>query len=161
MAPNQRTVTSVTTTIGLPPALKSTFEIESHFLVEQIIPGIYLSSRNEYWTPQKLRSHGFTHIIHIDKNINCTTATSTTGNSSNNNNADPESIYDYNFETLDLNFGETYLAAVLPNLYKAVKFIDKALKNGGAILVFDIAGYQKCVTAVVGFLMYKHNISFT
>lgn len=159
MAPNQRTVTSVTTTTIVSTQLPSQYArttFDSHFTVEQIIPGIYLSLSNEYWTQQKLRSHGFTHIIHIDKNINCTTSTSIT-----NNNLENELIYDYNFEILDLNFGETYLATVLPNLYKAVRFIDKALKNGGAIIVFDAAGYQKCVTAVVGYLMYKHNISFT
>lgn len=111
-----------------------------------------------------MHSHGFTHIIHIDKNINTTqtplTSATEAANNINSSLVTSESIYDYDVETLDLNFGETYFPAVLPNLYKAVKFIDKALKNGGTILVFDSAGYQKCVTAVVGFLMYKHNISY-
>lgn len=74
-----------------------------------------------------------------------------------------EILFGHNeFETLDLNFGESsYLTTVLPNCYKAVKFIDKALKNDGAVLVVDcIGGNQKCITIVIGFLMYKHNKSF-
>lgn len=67
------------------------------------------------------------------------------------------------FETLDLNFGEsTYVTAnVLPNCYKAVAFIENALKNNGAVLVIDCIGeHQKCVTIVIGFLMYKYNKNF-
>lgn len=66
------------------------------------------------------------------------------------------------FETIDLNFGESsYLTTVLPNCYKAVKFIESALKNNGAVLVIDCTGEnQKCITIVVGFLMYKYNKNF-
>lgn len=66
------------------------------------------------------------------------------------------------FETLDLNFGESsYLTTVLPNCYKAVKFIETALKDNGAVLVVDCIGEnQKCITIVVGFLMYKYNKNF-
>lgn len=67
------------------------------------------------------------------------------------------------FATLDLNFGEsTYFTAnVLPNCYKAVAFIENALKNNGAVLVIDCIGeHQKCVTIVIGFLMYKYNKNF-
>lgn len=66
------------------------------------------------------------------------------------------------FEVIDLNFGEkSYLTTVLPNCYRAVKFINKALQAGGTILVIDCnAGEQKCLTIVVAYLMYKHNISF-
>lgn len=67
------------------------------------------------------------------------------------------------FDTLDLNFGEsTYFTAnVLPNCYKAVAFIEKALKNNGAVLVIDCIGEnQKCITIVIGFLMYKYNKNF-
>lgn len=66
------------------------------------------------------------------------------------------------FEILDLNFGETsYLTTVLPNCYKAVKFIEKATKQNGAVLVIDcIGGSQKCITIVIGFLMYKYNKNF-
>lgn len=76
---------------------------------------------------------------------------------------DNENIFGHSdFETLDLNFGETsYLTTVLPNCYKAVKFIEKALKNNGAILVIDCIGEsQKCITIVIGFLMYKYNKNF-
>lgn len=74
-----------------------------------------------------------------------------------------ENIFGHNdFETLDLNFGESsYLTTVLPNCYKAVKFIETALKNNGAVLVIDCIGEnQKCITIVVGFLMYKYNKNF-
>lgn len=67
------------------------------------------------------------------------------------------------FATLDLNFGDsTYFTAnVLPNCYKAVSFIEDALKNNGAVLVIDCIGeHQKCVTIVIGFLMYKYNKNF-
>lgn len=76
---------------------------------------------------------------------------------------DNENIFGHSdFETLDLNFGETsYLTTVLPNCYKAVKFIEKALKNNGAVLVIDCIGEsQKCITIVIGFLMYKYNKNF-
>lgn len=76
---------------------------------------------------------------------------------------DNENIFGHSdFETLDLNFGETsYLTTVLPNCYKAVKFIEKALKDNGAVLVIDCIGEsQKCITIVIGFLMYKYNKNF-
>lgn len=76
---------------------------------------------------------------------------------------DNENIFGHtDFETLDLNFGETsYLTTVLPNCYKAVKFIESALKNNGAVLVIDCIGEsQKCITIVIGFLMYKYNKNF-
>lgn len=151
MPPNQKHAASAS------PTTKS---FESNFAVEQIIPGVYLSSSNEYWTPQMLRSHGFTHIIHIDKNVDYPDTVANNNNSPNP--GSPTTNHATDFETLDLNFGgETYLAAVLPNLYKAVKFIDKALMNGGAIIVFDSVGYQKCVTVVSGYLMFKHNLNFS
>lgn len=67
------------------------------------------------------------------------------------------------FKVIDLNFGEkSYLTTVLPNCYRAVKFINKALQAGGTILVIDCnGGEQKCLTIVVAYLMYKHNISFS
>lgn len=74
-----------------------------------------------------------------------------------------ENIFGHSdFETLDLNFGESsYLTTVLPSCYKAVKFIENALKNNGAVLVIDCFGeHQKCITIVVGFLMYKYNKNF-
>lgn len=80
--------------------------------------------------------------------------------------ANNENLFGHSdFETLDLNFGEsTYFTAnVLPNCYKAVAFIENALKNNGAVLVIDCiyAGEnQKCITIVIGFLMYKYNKNF-
>lgn len=67
------------------------------------------------------------------------------------------------FERLDLNFGESsyFTANVLPNCYKAVAFIENALKKNGAVLVIDCIGeHQKCITIVIGFLMYKYNKNF-
>lgn len=67
------------------------------------------------------------------------------------------------FDTLELNFGDSshFTANVLPNCYKAVAFIEKALKNNGAVLVIDCMGeHQKCITIVIGFLMYKYNKNF-
>lgn len=88
------------------------------------------------------------------------------GASSAPSSADPiknENLFGHSdFETLDLNFGESsYLTTVLPNCYKAVKFIENALKNNGAVLVIDCIGEnQKCITIVIGFLMYKYNKNF-
>uniref|UniRef100_A0A1A9ZLE0 Dual specificity phosphatase catalytic domain-containing protein n=1 Tax=Glossina pallidipes TaxID=7398 RepID=A0A1A9ZLE0_GLOPL len=67
------------------------------------------------------------------------------------------------FEVIDLNFGEkSYLTTVLPNCYRAVKFINKALQVGGTILVIDCnGGEQKCLTIIVAYLMYKYNINFS
>lgn len=67
------------------------------------------------------------------------------------------------FETLELDFGESayFTANILPNCYKAVVFIENALKNNGAVLVIDCIGEnQKCITIVIGFLMYKYNKNF-
>lgn len=78
--------------------------------------------------------------------------------------ANNENLFGHSdFETLDLNFGESsyFTANVLPNCYKAVAFIEKALKNNGAVLVIDCIGeHQKCITIVIGFLMYKYNKNF-
>uniref|UniRef100_A0A1A9WA03 Dual specificity phosphatase catalytic domain-containing protein n=1 Tax=Glossina brevipalpis TaxID=37001 RepID=A0A1A9WA03_9MUSC len=67
------------------------------------------------------------------------------------------------FEVIDLNFGEkSYLTTVLPNCYRAVKFINKALQVGGTILVIDCnGGEQKCLTIIVAYLMYKYNVNFS
>lgn len=155
--------------------------------VEQIFPGIYLTLNESIWTPEKLRSHGFTHIIRIDKHISHTNAndfnsntlllTESVFNSSflshelnlnhttcrnHDNMTTAKSKFD-GFDTLDLNFGAaSYLTTVLPNCYKAVKFIDKALQNGGAVLIIDNenSSHEKCMTLVVGFLMYKKEIKF-
>lgn len=78
--------------------------------------------------------------------------------------ASNENLFGHNdFETLELNFGESayFTANILPNCYKAVVFIENALKNNGAVLVIDCIGEnQKCITIVIGFLMYKYNKNF-
>ncbi|XP_037028120.1 uncharacterized protein LOC119068576 [Bradysia coprophila] len=135
--------------------------------MEQIFPGIYLTLCEDKWTTEKLRTHGFTHIIRIDKHIK--TSHTTDRNASSDNKTVSQSLLDRDhlspldgFETLDLNFGETsYLTTVLPNCYKGVRFIDSALKNGGRVLIVDRITNEKCITVVVGFLMYKDNLKFS
>lgn len=145
--------------------------------LEKIYSDIYLiSDRNEF-SANDLKLFGFTHIIYIDKHIS-ENAGSVDDNGNSNKSAQPidrriltsptvcedELLFGGpNFEILDLNFGEsTYLTTVLPSCYKAVKFIEKALTNNGAVLVIDSAGNkQKCVTIVVGYLMYRYNKNFT
>lgn len=127
----------------------------SQLHVDQIMPGIYLTNTSEAWTPERLRSHGFTHVINIDRHIEDFFI------ARNDHNCNRTCDFGSEFETLDLNFGEkSYLTTVLPNCYKAVKFIDKALQNGGAILVIDCNSNQKCLTIVTAYLMYKNNINF-
>lgn len=180
---------------------------QNNMNLENIYPGIYLTSAENLKSSEYLQLFGFTHIIYIDKHIisgddcdvnfninnctdnvkyhsfnvnnsNCNDSISCSNNhaetfknetsTTNRTNASTmfktnEILFGHNeFETLDLNFGESsYLTTVLPNCYKAVKFIDKALKNNGAVLVVDcIGGNQKCITIVIGFLMYKHNKNF-
>lgn len=140
--------------------------------MDKIYPGIYLAADRSAYTANDLKLYGFTHIIYIDKHINETFAVDDNGNATaieqcidltTANVCEQELLFGGpNFDILDLNFGEsTYLTTVLPNCYKAVKFIEKALKNNGAVLVIDPAGSkQKCVTIVVGYLMYKYNKNF-
>lgn len=137
--------------------------------VEQIFPGIYLTLCEDKWTTDKLRTHGFTHIIRIDKHIT-NDANDRIGSDDIKSPSQKNSIvrgHDQfsphldGFETLDLNFGETsYLTTVLPNCYKGVRFIDNALKHGGCVLIVDRITNEKCITVVVGFLMYKDNLKF-
>lgn len=139
--------------------------------MEMILPGIYLTPTTENnWTPEILRSHGFTHIIRIDKHL----TQYATFNDDNANHIRPftahhlaattqmsTSITYDGFEILDLDFGAaSYLTTVLPNCYKAVKFIDIALLNGGAVLIIDPQSNDKSITIVVGYLMYKENLQF-
>ncbi|XP_059223890.1 uncharacterized protein LOC106084127 [Stomoxys calcitrans] len=170
-------------------------------MVENVMPGIYLTKNFISWKREQLRTHGFTHVIIIDKHIQelyypnqqpdifklCPStkyaaAAATKRNSIANDGIhdDSSSInefidyqnstmpgaalnFDKEFEVIDLNFGEkSYLTTVLPNCYRAVKFIKKALQSGGTILVIDCnGGEQKCLTIIVAYLMYKDNISFS
>jgi hypothetical protein len=91
---------------------KQTTEMEE---LEQIFPGIYLTLCEDQWTTDKLRTHGFTHIIRIDKHI----TNNHIKTSLQTNLLDRDQHHLDGFETLDLNFGETsYLTTVLPNCYK-------------------------------------------
>lgn len=142
--------------------------------LEKIYPGIYLTPDLNIHSADELKTYGFTHIIYIDKHINgknevngngvhTVTVTNQRPPLASANVCGKELLFDGpNFEILDLNFGESaYLTQVLPSCYKAVKFIEKALKNNGAVLVIDPLGNkQKCVTIVVGYLMYRYNKNF-
>ncbi|XP_011194005.1 uncharacterized protein LOC105219507 [Zeugodacus cucurbitae] len=145
--------------------------------VESIMPGIYLTKNFIAWNEENLRSHGFTHIIIIDKHIQelyypspifklsteNTTVEAFDTYECFNHPASTSLKFGKEFEAINLNFGEkSYLTTVLPNCYRAVKFINKALLAGGTILVIDCNGSeQKCVTIIVAYLMYKHNINFS
>lgn len=127
---------------------------------EEIFPGICLSLYENIWTKEKIHLNRFTHIIRIDghilKNDHNYKFTNTTNLISSGDTTDFSE-----FEMLDLNFGESsYLTTVLPNCYKGVKFIDKALKSDGSVLIIDQINNEKCITVVVGYLMYKKHIRF-
>lgn len=180
----------------------------SDLLLENVMPGIYLTKDFITWKREQLRDYGFTHIIIIDKHIQelyypnqqpeifklCARNTATLKGNNNSDFRDATNTgaaggihddssslnaFEYychprmtstatalnfgkDFEVIDLNFGEkAYLTTVLPNCYRAVRFINKALQSDGKILVIDCnGGEQKCLTIIVAYLMYKHNISF-
>lgn len=146
--------------------------------VLQIVPNIYLSGHNLcYWTLERMEVYGFTHIIAIDQ------IDSTLPDGRN------QFVGDSNFgnflrqsgHLLDLCFCEgAYLTTVLPNCYKAVKFIERSMRGNARILVsllvfischavcdifnlfkvIDGSGFHRCVTIIVGFIMYKHKMNF-
>lgn len=61
---------------------------------------------------------------------------------------------------LNLNFGHPYSMTVLPNLYRAVKFLEKALENSGRVFIGDDFGNEKAVTILIAFIMYKYRLKF-
>ncbi|XP_073835458.1 uncharacterized protein isoform X2 [Musca autumnalis] len=187
------------TTPGIGQQQMSSLPRDVDLMVENVMPGIYLTKNFISWQNEQLRAHGFTHVIIIDKHIqelyyphqqpeifklcaNDTAGANKRSNTISGLHDDSSSLlssfgdYDPNprggaaalnfgkeFDVIDLNFGEkSYLTTVLPNCYRAVKFINKALQSGGTILVIDCnGGEQKCLTIIVAYLMYKHNISFS
>lgn len=107
-----------------------------------------------------LRSHKFTHLINIDREMFPTHRPHITAAR-----VDPELTVDASdpsvqFEILDLHFGERHIMTVLPNIYKAVKFIEKSLENSGKVLIGEYMGQQKAVTIVIAFIMYKFRLNF-
>ncbi|KNC32918.1 hypothetical protein FF38_00554 [Lucilia cuprina] len=185
------------TNLNLSPQQSISENSESQLLVECVMPGIYLTKDFISWKEEQLRSHGFTHIIIIDKHIqelyypnqqpdifklcsmNNDKTQSLTNGPRRHDDSSSLNAFDYycpptasaanhlsfgkEFKVIDLNFGEkSYLTTVLPNCYRAVKFINKALQANGTILVIDCnGGEQKCLTIIVAYLMYKHHISFS
>lgn len=108
-----------------------------------------------------LQGHKFTHLINIDREMFPT-------HSRPHITVDPQSDTltvdasdpSVQFETLDLHFGERYLMMVLPNIYKAVKFIEKALDNSGKVLIGEDLGQQKATVIVIAYIMYKFRLKF-
>lgn len=129
-----------------------------HIPFYSIINNVYLC--NGIVTTEILRRHKFTHLINIDKeyflrNVQFDQQIS----------EGAESIIDVNdpaveFEILDLNFGHPYSMTVLPNLYRAVKFLEKALENSGRVIIGDELGNEKAVTILIAFIMYKYRLKF-
>lgn len=112
--------------------------------VEKIINGVFLCQDSYSWTDELLRGK-YTHIIYIDRPQYDPKAT----------------IVDQNeFECLELRFFENAQpTSVLPNIYKSVKFISKALDNEGRLLILD-SQHQKCITVIIGYLMYNFELNF-
>lgn len=124
-----------------------------------------------------LQSHKFTHLINVDREMfsinvrptavilpHITADTTTTAvalpitsDTLTVDASDPS----VQFETLDLHFGEhSYLMTVLPNIYRAVKFIEKSWDNSGKVLIGEEMGSQKAITLVIAFIMYKFRLKF-
>lgn len=119
--------------------------------LESIIKGVYLTHDFSFWTSSRLRQSKFSHIVYVDRKV------AKNGNPT----AHLEDLDPNEFECLDLNFKS---ALVLPNLYKSDKFIAKALRNDGKVLVMepDTAGanYQKAIAIILGYLMYSYELGF-
>jgi hypothetical protein len=137
--------------------------------VEQIIPQVFLSSDWPFWSTDNLRHHGISHIININNAQRPLSATITKSEDINLPDcvaaALPTSSDDCidltEFECLDLDFAEIpFLTAVLPNCYKAVKFLDKALNNSGTVLFKEKNGKQKSLTVTIAYLMYKYKFNY-
>lgn len=107
-----------------------------------------------------LRRHKFTHLVNIDKEYFLRNSGQESAGG-----AGAESVIDVNdpaveFEILNLNFGHPYSMTVLPNLYRAVKFLEKALENSGRVFIGDDFGNEKAVTILIAFIMYKYRLKF-
>lgn len=155
-----------------------------HAPLLKIINNVYICGT--FLPFDSLRKHKFTHLINVDcqlfptnnqsSHITATATAATVTAASNVTNTTTsstrsstvsldtltvdESDPSVQFETLDLYFGERYLMTVLPNIYKAVKFIEKALENSGKVLIGEQMGAQKATTIVIAFIMYKFRLKF-
>jgi hypothetical protein len=125
--------------------------------VHQIIPQVFLTNDWDFWGPDQLRLHGISHIININ-------GSATVLNNNNNNNTegavgiDIYQIDQTEFEVLELDF--SFLTTVLPNCYRAVKFLDKALQNSGTVLFKEHDGVQSSLTLTIAYLMYKYKFNY-
>lgn len=133
-----------------------------HIPFYSIINNVYLC--NGIVATEILRRHKFTHLVNIDKEYFLRNVNFGHLNTEGGGGAEATTI-DVNdpaveFEILDLNFGHPYSMTVLPNLYRAVKFLEKALENSGRVLIGDEIGHEKAVTILIAFIMYRYRMKF-
>ncbi|XP_063696645.1 uncharacterized protein LOC134827495 [Culicoides brevitarsis] len=132
-----------------------------HIPFTAILNSVYLC--NGIVSTEILRRHKFTHLINIDKEYFLRNVpVHRSSNSSSNSDSNVIDVHDpaVEFEILDLNFGHPASMTVLPNLYRAVKFLEKALENSGRVFIGDDFGNQKAVTILIAFIMYKYRVKF-
>uniref|UniRef100_A0A336N170 CSON004264 protein n=1 Tax=Culicoides sonorensis TaxID=179676 RepID=A0A336N170_CULSO len=133
-----------------------------HIPFYSIMNNVYLCNGNI--ATEILRYHKFTHLINIDREYFLHNEQLTQIRERiQGDEAEPMiDVHDpaVEFETLDLNFGHPYSMTVLPNLYRAVKFLEKALENSGRVLIGDTIGSEKAATILIAFIMYKFRLKF-
>lgn len=132
-----------------------------HIPFNSIINNVYVC--NGVVPTEFLRRHKFTHLVNIDKEYFLRNLPVRQQQQQMHDGA--ESVIDVNdptveFEILDLNFGHPHSMTVLPNLYRAVKFLEKALENSGRVFIGDDFGNEKAVTILIAFIMYKYRLKF-
>lgn len=135
---------------------------------ERIIPRIFYSPYNHVWSSERLRVHGFTHIVRIDHQNK--SAQSSIAQiiqiDINANEEEPQqqqpSCCFAGFEMVDLAFNSSpYATTVLPSCYKSVKFIERAMRGSGSVLIVgEGEDYALAIVIVVGYLMYKDHLKF-
>lgn len=116
----------------------------------RIINNVYVC--NAPVSLDQLRRHKFTHLINLDHRW----FHNDQGRGAVLDPLDPS----VQFELLNLHFGEPYRMQVLPNVYKAVKFLEKGLENCGKVLIGEEWGIQRASTLVIGFIMYRFRLKF-
>lgn len=125
---------------------------------ERIIPRIFYTQYTHCWSTERLRVQGFTHIVRIDHQNQPPPI---------DVNANEEALEPgcqlAGLEMVDLDFNNSspYATMVLPSCYKSVKFIERAMRGSGSILVVGGAkDYGLAIVIVVGYLMYKDHLRF-
>lgn len=124
---------------------------------ERIIPRIFYTQYEHVWSAERLRDHSFTHIVRIDHQHQAFEASAV------DHNANEQPMCDFaGFDLVDLDFNSSpYATSVLPSCYKSVKFIERAMRGSGSVLIVG-AGEDNAlaIVIVVGYLMYKDHLRF-